>query len=171
VRVGGKVECATPLAAAYTGRPCVYYRIELHCDFGADLVDREHDQRVDFTIVENAAVAQILVERARFEVVADLVEMGRASELSAKARALIARLGWTVPTVARVELCEAVVELARPIEIAGAATCEPDLRASPTERGFRDAQAPALVFSGEPTVLGERRERRWLGGAAATTKR
>jgi hypothetical protein len=50
-----------------------------------------------------------------------------------------------------------------PIDVAGAATREPDLRIVPGERGYRDGASTMLVFSGEVAVHGEDRERRYIG--------
>jgi len=127
-------------------------------------VVRTHAASSDFTIADETGTAQILVERAAFEVVADFVEMERASALSAAGQALLATLGWPLPPIASVELCEAVVPIDADIEVAGSATREPELVPAAGERGYRDGQASLPVFSGEVTVLGEKRERRWISG-------
>jgi len=163
IRVRGKVACPEPLKAPYTGRPCVYFRFELLYRGDGQIVVREHAAGCDFTITDETGTAQVLVERAAVEVVADFVEMERASALSAAGQALLAELGWGLPPIASVELCEAVIPIDADIDVAGSATREPWPVPAAGERGYRDAQPTLLVFSSETTLLGEKRERRWIG--------
>lgn len=163
LRVRGTVRAPEPLVAPHTGRTCVYWRIEYRAFMGGDLL-RTAQQQIDFTIADGSGSARVLVERARFEVVADIVELGRASELTPAGRALVMKHGWEIPPVARVELCEAIVATDSSIDIVGPATREPDPSPSSDVRGYREPQATMLVFSRDHVVVEPRRERRYIGG-------
>jgi len=164
IRVRGKVACSEPLKAPYTGRLCAYFRLELLYRASDKVFSRVHEACRDFTVTDKTGAAQILSERAAVEVVADFVEMERASWLSPTGRAVLAELGWELPEIASVELCEAVIPIDGEIEVAGSATREPGLGPVAGERGYREGPGGLLVFSGDTVLLGERRERRWIGG-------
>jgi hypothetical protein len=161
--VTGTVVSPAPLAAPYTGRPCCYYRLEYLYDASGQIVHRETSDHQDFELHDQGVRAQVLVHRAGYEVIADILETGRASQITAKGRALLEKLGWPIPEIGRIELCEAIVAVDAPIDVEGAATREPDLRVVPGERGYRDGASTMLVFSGELVVRGENRERRYIG--------
>lgn len=166
IRVRGTVRAPEPLIAPCTGRPCVYWRIEYRAFVdGADILGTDQ-QQIDFAIADDSGNAKVLVERARFEVVADIVEMGRASELTPAGRALVTRYGWELPQIARIELCEAIVAPDAAIDVVGPATREPDHAPSSQVRGYREAQPAVLVFSSDHVVVEPRRERRYLGRRA-----
>jgi hypothetical protein len=166
IRVRGKVRAPEPLVAPYTGRTCVYWRIEYRAFVdGSDLLGTVQ-QQIDFAIADSSGSAKVLVERAKFEVVADIVELGRASELTPAGRALVMKHGWEIPEVARIELCEAIVATDSPIDIVGPATREPDHAPSSEVRGYRESQATLLVFSSDHVVVEPKRERRYIGRRA-----
>jgi hypothetical protein len=162
VRVRGTVSASQPLTAPLTGRPCAYWRIELFVSRAVDRDDYRAADHVELTIADDTGVARVLLERARVDIVADIVLMGRASDLTPAHRTTLAAHGWQVPAAATLELCEAIIALDAPIDVAGVATREPNLAPDGSTRAYRDAQPTLLVFSGEPVILGDRRDRRYL---------
>ncbi|HSD89765.1 MAG TPA: hypothetical protein VLB44_19675 [Kofleriaceae bacterium] len=165
--VRGRVSTPAPLRAPCTGRPCVYYRIELRVWSGNTVDTSVAGEQVDFTLRDDSGTARVLVDRARFEIVADIFEMDRASRLADASRALIAKLGWSLPEIARVELCEAAIEVDSTIDVRGIATREPDPAPPSGERDYRGDAPTVLVFESEHTIGEAPRERRFIGRSAA----
>jgi hypothetical protein len=163
VRIRGRVACDRPLTAPLTGRPCVYYRIEYRCTPGGKSATRAGAQQVDFTVRDDSGVAQILVERAAFEIVADIFETGRASAISPPSAAALAERGWEVPDIARIEVCEAIVAVDATIDVIGQPTRVPEPDVPRIELGYRDALPARLVFAAGHRVVEKPRERRYIG--------
>lgn len=163
VHVRGDASVPQPLVAPLTKRPCAYWRIEYRT-WEVNLIDTSMAAAsTDFWLFDGSGYASVLAERATFEIVADIVELGRASELTPSTCELLRTQGWTIPDVARVEVCEAVIAPGATLELRGNGTREP-LRVAPTdERGYREGQTTALVFSSGHTVSEPKRERRYLG--------
>jgi hypothetical protein len=163
VRIRGTIKPDALLESPVTKRPCVYSRVELRVWAEGRVYTHLATAHTDFAIDDGSGIAQVLVERAHFEVVADIVEMGRASQLSEHAKQIAAHYCWPVPDVARTELCEAILAPGASVEVAGVATREPLTDALGDERGYRDGAATALVFSSEHVVRADPRERRYIG--------
>ena len=152
VRIQGRVACTAPLRAPYSGRPCVFYKVELH---SAQFNRREsysHSDACDFTVTDATGTAQIRHDRAQYETRADAGEATRASRLSERGLEVVRELRWRLPDIAGVQLSESIICIDEQVDIAGIAIREahPD---EATERGFRDAPTQ-LVFSGEVYVRG-----------------
>ena len=165
--VRGRVSTQAPLRAPCTGRTCVYYRIELRVWSGNTVETSVAAEQVDFSLRDDTGTARVLVQRARFEIIADIFEMDRASRLADTSRALIAKLGWSLPEIARVELCEAAIEVDSTIDVRGIATREPELAPPTGERDYRGDAPTILVFESEHVVAEKPRERRFVGRSAA----
>lgn len=163
MRIRGRVACDRPLTAPLTGRPCVYYRIEYRCDAGLKIATYTDARPVNFTVRDDSGVAQILAERAAFEIVADIFETGRASAISPPSAAALAKRGWEVPDVARIEVCEAVVAVDAMIDVIGEPTRVPEPDVPQVELGYRDALPTRLVFASGHRVVEKPRERRYIG--------
>lgn len=163
VRIRGPVACERALTAPLTGRACVYYRIEYRSEAGGQITTCTDARHADFTVDDGSGVARILVERASFEIVADIFELGRASRVSKTSAAVLAERGWDLPEVARIEVCEASLAVGATIDVIGEPTREPDPDAPHAERGYRDALPTRLVFASGHRVVEKPRERRYLG--------
>lgn len=163
VRIRGQVACDRPLSAPLTGRPCVYYRIEYRCTAGGKIATYSDARAADFTVRDDSGIAQILVARATFEIVADIFETGRASAISPPSAAALAERGWDIPDIAQIEVCEAVVAVDAPIDVIGASTRVPQPDAPRAELGYRDALPTQLVFASGHRVVEKPRERRYIG--------
>ena len=163
VRVRGRVSCERALTAPLTGRPCVYYRIEYRSDVGSAITTSLDAEQVDFIIDDGSSLAQILVERASFEIVADIFETGRASQISNVSAAALAERGWYVPEIARIEVCEAIVAVNSEIDVIGQLTREPEPNQPQMELGYRSALPTRLVFASGHRVVEKPRERRYIG--------
>ena len=164
VHVRGAVHAPHSLVAPLTKRPCAYWRLEYRTWEFNNGHESIAAQSVDFMLDDGSGYASVLAERATFEIVADIIELGRASELKPETCELLRAHGWTIPAVARVEVCEAVIEPAATFDLRGSATREPlPLIGATIERGYRDGQTTALVFSSGHTVFEPPRERRYLG--------
>lgn len=160
-RVSGVVSADSALRAPYTGRKCVYFRLELRQTQLDRVIDFKVDQRCNFWIQDESGSAEVLVEAATFEVVADFVEVERASRLSERGQEVVRTYGWKLEDIAQVTIHEAIVPLAEPIDIVGRSVREPTKQATSEERGFRDAPSTVPVFS-SPLVLGPDREAVWV---------
>lgn len=163
VRIRGRVACDRPLTAPLTARACVYYRIEYRCDAGGKIATFTDARQVDFTVRDDSGVAQILAERAAFEIVADIFETGRASAISPPSAAALARRGWAVPDIARIEICEAVVGVDATTDVIGEPTRVPGPDVPEIDLGYRDAPPTRLVFSSGHRIVEKPRERRYIG--------
>lgn len=175
-QVRGVVSVDAPLVAPFTGRPCAYWRIDVSFSrvAGPGLESLGYSDAAsldEITVTDGSGAALVLMERARIEVVADIVMMGRVSELTPAQRNVLDARGWRVPAISGIELSETIVEIGAPIDVIGHATREPHLEPDAAPRGYRDASATEVVFSGEPTLRGERRERRYLGPMATRDAR
>jgi hypothetical protein len=152
VRIHGRVTDGATLRAPYTGRPCVYYRI----DFAFVQFNRRerytHSESNDFTVSDDTGIARVIRDGVQFEVNRDEGEATRASNLSERALGVIRELRWPVPEIAAVELAESVIAVGDEVDIAGTPSREASA-ADQGERGFRDAPGTQLVFSGKTYVL------------------
>ncbi len=159
VRIGGTVSCASPLVAPYSGRACVYWRLEFMQQAFENSWAGSAFDATDFTIEDGTGRAEVIVEVCAFDVVANFVEMERATHLSQKARELSLRYEWgAFADVAQVEILEAIVAVGEDIEVAGTGTREPELR-EVGERGYRDElSASRLTFSRGTRVRGKQRD-------------
>ena len=164
VHVRGAVYVPSPLVAPLTQRPCAYWRLEYRTWEFNSMHESVAAESIDFWVTDGAGYASVLAERATFEIVADIVELGRTSELPPDVCKRLRDHGWTIPVVARVEICETVIATGCTIEIRGSGTREPlRLVGAALERGYRDGQTTALVFSSGHTVFEPPRDRRYLG--------
>jgi len=161
-RVRGEVTCAAPLLAPLTGRRCAYVRIEFHCESMGRIHRYAWSERRDFSIADASGHAQVLVERAEFEVVADIIQMGRVADLTAAQRATIAQFQWSLPPIGPIELCEAVVEVGATIEVAGVAANDIDPTPANGARGYRDGPAMTPIFQRDVFISDGRRDRVWI---------
>lgn len=166
IRIRGTVQATATLAAPYTGRPCVYWRLVLRVDARTGDIQETSHACDSFEVRDESGIAVVLAERAEFRVTADIVEIDRASALTPHAIAVLQKHGFEVPQLANVELCEAIVPLDENVEVAGEATLEPSRDIQPLERGYRDQQAFVPVFSRDAQVTGEQREPRYIGRRA-----
>ena len=161
VIVRGRVTCRSPIVAPYTGRPCAYWRFEVH-----QLADSviTSTLAVDFRLEDATGVADVIVEVCSFDVVVNYVEMSRATNLSAKARSLFAQFGFPheIAQIAQVNVGEAIVAVGEEIEVEGTATREP-LPPDSQERGYREGGGTKLVFSRGAVVRGLARDSFYIG--------
>ncbi|HUS29042.1 MAG TPA: hypothetical protein VMZ53_11040 [Kofleriaceae bacterium] len=147
LRVLGKVVLdGEPLRAPWTGRACVYYRLELRVFSGQARTVDTVAGACDFAVRDDSGQAQVLSEHATFDLEADIVEAAPAASLSEKSRDLIREHGWNVPEVAQVELSEAALEVGATINVVGAPTRE-----------------TTLVFARDHEVIEKPRTRRFIG--------
>jgi hypothetical protein len=160
-RVAGVVSVEKPLLAPYTGRECVYYRLEVSQNQIDRRIDAQVDEQCDFRIQDESGIAEVRVEGATFEVVGDFVELERASRLSERAQELARAHGWALQEIAQVTITEAIIPVGGTINIVGAAVRVPATEATSEERGYRDSPDTIPVFS-SPLVLGEEREAVWI---------
>lgn len=167
-RVRGEVACAAPLVAPLTGRPCAYVRIELHFESMGRVHRRVWNDRRDFSIADASGYAQVLVERAELDVVADIVHMGRVDDLTAEQRAVIERFHWPLPSIGAIELCEGVVEIGATIEVSGVAANDIDPTRRHDASGYRDGPVMIPFFQRDVVVSDGRRDRVWIGTPTAT---
>ena len=164
VHIRGKAHVPQPIVAPLTKRPCAYWRLE----YRSWELDYLHETlaiaTADFWLDDGSGYASVLAERATFEIVADIIELGRASELTPDTCRVLRAHGWTIPEVARVEVCEAVIEPGTTLDLRGSGTREPfPVANAALERGYRDGQTTALVFASGHTVSEPSRERRYIG--------
>jgi hypothetical protein len=153
VRIAGEVSSAKPLRAPYSGRSCVYYKLELTYSQFNRRERFEHSDRCDFVVSDSTGSARVSCARAVFEAVPSDGETTRASLLSDRARAVIRELGWHAPDIAAAIVSETVVAIGDLVDIAGTSLRE--VRANEAvERGFRDEPSTQLVFSGDVYVRG-----------------
>ena len=157
VRIHGKVTADKPLRAPFSGRECVYYRLELMSAQFNRRQHFEHSDRSDFIVTDASGVARITCAGAIYEGAPSDGEATRASLLSERARNVIKTMGWHVPDVAAVTVAETVVAVGDTVDVAGTPMREAQAR-EPGERGFRDAPFTQLVFSGDVYVRGCGRE-------------
>lgn len=152
LRITGRVTDGATLRAPYSGRACVYYRI----DFAFIQFNRRasytRSESSDFTVSDGTGVARVTRDGAQFEAARDEGEATRASQLSDRALELIRQFRWWVPDIAAVELAESVIAVGDEVDIAGTPSRE-IIAADQGERGFRDAPGTQLVFSGKTYVL------------------
>ena len=160
--VRGVVACAEPLIAPFTGRPCAYVWVELYSETMGRVLKHVWTARRDFTIADSSGRAQILVERARFEIVADIVQIGRVTDLTSEQRAKVDGFRWSLPPIGPLELREAIVEVGATIDVAGVAAHELDPTPPQGERGYREGPALIPVFQGDVVISDGRSERRWI---------
>jgi len=162
VEVRGRIGAAEPLHAPFSGRECVYYRIEVN-----QLTWYEHRQwtladRTDFTVDDGTGRATVIAERFAFNVVADFVALERASHLSPQIVAVLRRYDCELAEIAQVEILEQALEVGDTVDIVGRGAREPDPLPRAGERTYRDAQPTVLVFSADGLAVGRQREPRWL---------
>ena len=161
IHIRGMVHSLVPLTAPLTGRPCVYYRIELAV-YGRGVLDAA--RVCNFTVRDDTGVAHARPDCAQFiDVVADMFKMGRASELSDQVRTVLKQHEISIPEVAGIELREAIVGLDKPIALLGNAVREPDPERTNDESGYRDPSPTRLIFSGPFQVVGGNRESVYIG--------
>ncbi|HEY4058607.1 MAG TPA: hypothetical protein VGM39_18470 [Kofleriaceae bacterium] len=123
-RVLGIVSCDRPLFAPYTGRPCVYWRLEIRQQKFKDSFLFHRAVACDFALLDKTGRAMVSGGACTYDVVANFVEMERASSLSVKAREVARAHGVRLGEIAQVEVCEAVVVVGDQIEVEGRAMRE-----------------------------------------------
>jgi hypothetical protein len=161
VRVNGKVLAKSTLVAPYSQRACVYYKICVSID-ATEVGFPDVERACDFDVRDDSGTAHVLAERAKFDVVADIFEIGRAADLTYRAQSLLEELGFEVPArVANIEIREGVLIAGDTVDIVGQPVCEPSKEITGDERGYRELRM-VPVFS-NALVLGEVREPRFVG--------
>ena len=161
VKVAGVVSAEEVLKAPYSGRPCVYYRLEFRQVSAQEESNAFAEDRRAFRIEDESSVAEIDVEGATFNVTCDYVEMERASRLSQRAQDLAAENNWSIFEIAQVTISEGIVEIGSAIDIVGSPVHVPSTQASSQERGYRDLPNTIPVFSA-PLLIGTEREPVWI---------
>jgi len=157
VRIHGNVRADKPIRAPFSGRDCVYYKLEVT---SSQFNRREHfetSDRCDFIVKDASGVARITCSGAIYEGAPSDGEATRASLLSDRARNVMRELGWHVPEIAAVTVAETVVAVGDTVDVAGTPLREAQAE-DPVERGFRDAPSTQLVFTGDVYVRGCGRE-------------
>ena len=162
-RISGTVRVldGATLVASLTGRPCVYYQVEI-IQFGAlgegfaqELLGLDK-RGVPFLLADDGhhaiiepAFAELLVRSTVHE-----VKASSARTLQPAQRALLERLGAlgrAQRSSGAIRFTETIVELDATIAIAGTAAREADPQAL-AERGFRDDAQTRLRFGGAPKL-------------------
>ncbi len=152
VRIRGEANGEQPLRAPYSGRACVYYKLEVTFAQFNRRERLEHSERCDLSVTDDTGVARVQSAKAAFEVAPCAGEATRASRLSERAREVLRERGWGVPEIAAVTIAESVIAVGDIVDVAGTPVRE--ARADDVvERGFRDAPL-TLMFSGEVYVRG-----------------
>jgi hypothetical protein len=148
------------LQAPLTGRPCVYFHLEviqigsIGDGFGQHLVTLDK-RGVQFLLVDDGHHA--LIDPTYAELLVSAVHVTKASSiyvLDDQQRALLDRLGLLGDVSRRpgvLRFSEAVVELGGEIAVAGTASHEVDPEAM-AERGYRERLQTRLRFAGAPKL-------------------
>jgi len=152
VRIRGRVACAEPLRAPYSGRPCVFYKVEVVCIQFNHRLHYQHTDSCELIVTDATGIARILPGRAQFEAYADVGEATRASRISERARELIQQMEWPLPEIAGVQISEHAIAIHDEVDVAGIPMREVHATEA-RERGFRDEPPTQLVFAGDVYVL------------------